>query len=341
MRTWYSITNADSKESATVTIYDEIGMWGITARDFSHSFKAITAPIINLEINSPGGSVFDGVAIYHMLKGSGKTINAKVMGVAASIASIILMAADKIVMPANTFVMVHSPKGGIFGTAEEMVDMAATMQKVKSALVGTYMKRTGKSEDEVVAMLAKDTWMTAQEAKDAGFADEVLDAVEMKASFDMERIPEAARVAFKACAKPVAKTPEEIAADEAAAAEAEAAGKPVAEQIAALAKAAGFEAHAPAWAVKYTKVDEAKARITEASEIAALCVAAKLPDEATALIKAGKTLVEARTELTNKVAAADVHIDTTKKHSNQPAPGPSAVTTAGIWAKHRKQTTGV
>jgi hypothetical protein len=158
------------------------------------------------------------------------------MGVAASIASVILMAADKITMPENAFVMVHAPSGGVFGNASDMREMADVLDKISASLVATYVKRTGKTEDEVKAMLATDTWMTAAEAKAAGFADEVLDAVELTAKWDMadDRIPEAQRAAFKAVAKPapvVAVVPPAKPA------------VPVAEQIAALAKEAGFEAH--------------------------------------------------------------------------------------------------
>lgn len=371
MPRWFEIRNAAAEDVATVAILDEIGLWGITAADFNRDFRAIKANVINLEINSPGGSVFDGLAIYNMLRGSGKTINAKVMGVAASIASIILMAADKISMPANSMVMVHSPMGGVFGTADEMRDFADMLDKVKVGLVATYMKRTGKSEAEVMDMLAKDTWMTAAEAKENGFADEVIDAVEMSAKFDLERIPEAARAVF-AKAKPAAKTADEIAAEEAAAqaaADAAAAAQaaaakasvPFADQVKALATEAGFEVHASAWALAYTKPEEVTARIGAAREIKAFCALAGKADQADGFVKAGKSVADVRTELQNAQAAADKHVDTAKKgdgpvanapnvlavydkraakDSNQPIEGPSAATTAGIWAKRNKQTAG-
>lgn len=344
MRTWFNIQNAASEDEATVSIYDEIGMWGITAADFNREFKAITGKIVNVEINSPGGSVFDGIAIYNMLIASGKTINMKVMGVAASIASLILMAGNKIVMPANAMVLVHSPKGGMFGTAEEMRDMADVLDKVKASLVGVYMKRTGKTEEEVTALLAKDTWMTAAEAKAAGFADEVIDAVDAKALFDLERIPEPVRAVFKAAAQSE-PTAEEIAAATAAQHGGGSGGAPavpMADQIVAAAKDAGFEAHAPLWAMTFSKLEDVMARIAVAREIKALCGAVKHADKADGYIAAGKTMAEVHIALTNAIAATDQHIDTSRKNSNQPAQqGPSAVTTAGIWAARNKQLTGV
>lgn len=353
----------------TLSIFDEIGFWGTNAADFARDLKAVTENEIVVEINSPGGSVFDGIAIYNMLRAaaaSGKKITSKVMGVAASIASVILLAGDKIVMPANSMVMVHSPSGGVFGTAEEMRDMADVLDKVKKSLVATYVKRTGLSEDEVVAMLAKDTWLTADEAKEKGFADEVVDAVELTASFDVtdEALPATARAAFKAAA-------DKRAADEAAAVAAQAkADKDAADAAAAAEKntfaakvtgvltGTGFEAHAAAWALKYTKVEDVSARVAECREIKALFELAKKPDLVASLITAGKTLDEARIELQNALAADDTHIDTTRKTDDEKkakapnsggvyakragastgtsTPPTSAVSAAAIWAKRNK-----
>lgn len=372
---FYQFTNAAEAE-ATLSIFDEIGFWGTNAADFRRDLEAVSAPVINLQINSPGGSVFDGIAIYNLLKASGKTVKAKVMGVAASIASVILMAAHEIDMPANTMLMVHAPSGGVFGTAEEMRDMADVLDKVQASLVATYVNRTGKPEAEIVAMLAKDTWLTAAEAKELGFADTVSDAVELTALFDVtdETLPEAARVAFKAAADK--RTADAAAADAAAAAEAArieaerveaerlAAASTWANQVKALATAAGFTAHAGAWAAKYTKPEEVTARIAEVREITDLFALAGKADKADALITANKSLADARVVLQMLLAEGDVQIDTTKpaneppnvsplnvkdiyakraevKNSVQPTnQGPSAVSTAGIWAKRNKQLIG-
>lgn len=380
-KNFYSFRNeagADNKP-AVLDIFDEIGFWGANAADFSNKLKGITASEIEVQINSPGGSVFDGIAIYNMLRGvsaSGKKITMKVMGVAASIASVILLAGDKIVMPSNSMVMVHSPSGGVFGTADEMRALADVLDKVKTSLVATYVTRTGLSEAEVLDMLSTDTWLTAAEAKDKGFADEVIDPVELTASFDItdEALPEAARVAFKAAADARAVTALKAQADadavEAARIAAEAAAaahrETWAAQVQAFAASSGFEAHAASWAVKYTKPDEIAARIEECREIKALYVLAKRADKVDTVIAAGTSLAAARTELQNAMAADDKHIDTapktpgadqgaalvkalnptsvyakragrTTENSNQPTnPGPSAVSTAAIWAKRNK-----
>lgn len=200
MPNWYAFANAaaSESESASVAIFDEIGFWGITAKDFITELSAVKAKTLNLEINSPGGSVFDGIAIFNALRNSGKTINVKVMGVAASIASVIAMAGDKISMPENTFMMVHQPWGVTMGNADDMREYADVLDKLNNSLVSTYVKRTGKSEDDIRAMLSQDTWMSAQEAVDLGFADEVTPAFQATAKFDPTRLPDNVKAIFDA-----------------------------------------------------------------------------------------------------------------------------------------------
>lgn len=339
-RPWYSIQNAASEDTpATVVIFDEIGYWGITAADFGREFRAIKANIINLEINSPGGNVFDGIAIYNMLnaaKANGKTINATVMGIAASIASVILMAADKITMPANTMVMVHSPSGGVFGTSDDMREMADVLDKVKDSLVGTYMKRTGKSDEDIRNMLATDTFMSAQEALDNGFADEIIDAIEMTAKFDLADQPANIQAFFKKKDPESDNTPQNKLPNPAPT-------SAFADSVAELARAAGFEAHAGAWALAFVKIEDVQARIAEAREIQALCKVLGKADQATAYITNLKSLSDVRADLAAKLAEGDKPIDTAPPKNNQPtnkSAGPSD-TVAGIWAKRNKQTTGV
>jgi ATP-dependent Clp protease protease subunit len=288
MRTWFSITA--SAAGTVISIHDEIGAGGISAAAFNAEFEKFKGRVVNVEINSPGGSVFDGFAIYNMLKASGKTINVKVVGVAASIASVIAMAGTKISMPANSMIMVHSPTGAVKGSAEAMEAMADALRKIKSSMVGLYMKRTGRSEGDITDMLARDTWMSAAEAKQAGFADEVIDEINATASFDLNQLPENARAVFQA------RVPEPAIAD----------------QITALAKAEGLEAYAPGWVLKFKDMAEAKAGIREAGEIKALCLVVREPGKVDAYIKAGKTLAQVRTEMIAERAAADQHIDTAR-----------------------------
>ncbi len=200
MKTWFSIKAqaADSSAPAEISIHDSIGAWNINAQDFLAQLKAISAKDITLTINSPGGSVFDGVAIYNGLRNHGANITVHVLGVAASIASIIAMAGDKIIMPENTFMMVHSPLNALRGNAADMREMADLLDKVESSLIATYVARTGLSHEEIKALLDAETLMTASEAVKLGFADEMRPALKIAASFDLENLPENVQAIFKA-----------------------------------------------------------------------------------------------------------------------------------------------
>lgn len=196
MRNWYSI-KALASDAAEIAIYDEIGMWGITAKDFIADLKKIDATKLNLSINSPGGSVFDGFAIFNALKASGKDITVTVVGIAASMASVIAMAGKKIKMPKNAMMMVHNAISGVYGDAENMREVADVLDKIDNSIVATYVARTGKSEEEVRALMADDTYMTAEEAVSIGFADELIDEMKVTACFELERLPENVKAMFQ------------------------------------------------------------------------------------------------------------------------------------------------
>jgi ATP-dependent Clp endopeptidase proteolytic subunit ClpP len=186
MGNWYKITN--KADSAEIEIYDEIGKsWGkddptVSAKNFISELKKITADNINLHINSPGGSVFEGNTIYNALKAHKSKITVYVDGLAASIASVIAMAGDTIKMPENAMMMVHDPSGLVWGTAEDMRKMANALKKMKSGLVSAYHDKTGLDDEEISDLMSDETWFTAQEAVDMGFADEMLKPVEAQAN---------------------------------------------------------------------------------------------------------------------------------------------------------------
>jgi ATP-dependent Clp endopeptidase proteolytic subunit ClpP len=140
---------------------------------------------IHLSIHSPGGDVLDGWAIYNSLKNSKAKITARVEGLAASMASVILMAADTVEIPENAYVMIHNPWGLAVGDAEEMRDTADLLDKLGNGLVNAYTSRTGNSEKDVRAWMDAETWMDGKEAVERGFADKLLDGVALSArAFD-------------------------------------------------------------------------------------------------------------------------------------------------------------
>lgn len=137
---------------------------------------AANAGQINVHINSPGGSVFAGQAIYNMIRQHPANVTVYVDGIAASIASIIAMAGNKIIMPPGAMMMVHNPLLSIWGAyeASDMREMADFLDKVKESLVATYQSRVkNKTKDEIVAIMDATTWLTAADAVDMGFADEI------------------------------------------------------------------------------------------------------------------------------------------------------------------------
>jgi ATP-dependent Clp endopeptidase proteolytic subunit ClpP len=180
---WYKIENKADKSE--VWIYESIGedFWtsGVTAKKFQEELAAITAKQIDLHINSPGGAVFDGIAIYNLLKQHNAKVTTYIDGLAASIASVIALAGDKIVMAANALFMIHNPSGLVMGTAEDMRKTADVLDKVRSTMSGVYSGKTGKSEDEINGLLDAESWFTADEAMAAGFVDEIAEEMDLAA----------------------------------------------------------------------------------------------------------------------------------------------------------------
>jgi ATP-dependent Clp endopeptidase proteolytic subunit ClpP len=181
-KSWYHIKNAADAPTAEISIHDEIGFWGVTAKDFLDELKSIPAnrPIA-LSLHSPGGEVFDGLAIYHALKARGN-VNVRIEGLAASMASVIAMAGTRIEMPRNAYLMIHNPSGVAMGDAADMRQLADLLDKLKGSLIAAYRDRTKKSDEDLTAMMDAETWLTGEEAVAQGFADELTDAVALSAS---------------------------------------------------------------------------------------------------------------------------------------------------------------
>ncbi|MEO5337969.1 MAG: Clp protease ClpP [Magnetospirillum sp. WYHS-4] len=194
MRSWYDIRDAASGD-AEILIYDEIGAFGITAKQFADDLKSVgKAARITLRINSPGGSVFDGLAIHNSLKRLSARKTVWIDGIAASIASVIAMAGDEIVMPENAMMMIHDPAGIVVGTAPEMRAMAEALDRIKGGLVSAYRDRTRKPEADIEQLMAAETWLTANDAVAAGFADRVDKPIRATARFDLSRFRNAPAV---------------------------------------------------------------------------------------------------------------------------------------------------
>lgn len=189
-KSWYSVKAlAGSTRSAEISIHDEIGLWGVRFADFAKDVKALgELDSLQVSINSPGGEVFDGLAIYNFLRNHPATVLVRIEGIAASMASVIAMAGDEIRIPENALMMVHNPWGVTIGDSDEMRKMADVLDKLRASLVSAYRQKTGLSDEEITALLDEETWMSGREAVEKGFADTLTDEVALAASvrsFDM------------------------------------------------------------------------------------------------------------------------------------------------------------
>jgi ATP-dependent protease ClpP protease subunit len=160
--------------SAEIAIYDEIGPWGVSAVRFTDELRTINARTITLRIASPGGDVADGLAILNALRAHPATVNVVVEGWAASAASFIAMAGDRVEMAPNSMLMIHDAMTVCVGNAEEMLETAALLDKHSDNIADVYQRKAGGTVAEWRQRMRDTTWYTAQEAVDAGLADGIL-----------------------------------------------------------------------------------------------------------------------------------------------------------------------
>ena len=185
--------------------------WGdeITPKDFKADLDSLgDIQTLNIYINSDGGDVFAGQAIYSMLKRHSATKNVYIDGLAASIASLIAMAGDKIIMPANSMIMVHNPWTAAMGNSNDFRKLADDMDKIRESMLAVYEAKTGMKQEDIIPLLDLETWMTAQDALDNGFCDEIEEEKQVAASLsgdflningvnmDIKRFKNAPRLAF-------------------------------------------------------------------------------------------------------------------------------------------------
>lgn len=186
---------AKSQDEADLYLYIEIASWGAgyaahSAQSFKRELDALgEVKILNVYINSPGGDVFEGNAIYNILSRKAKkcTVNVYVDGLAASIASVIAMAGTKIIMPNNAMMMVHNAWGYWVGNANDFREAAGIMDKVNLTIKQAYLNKAGDVLDEetITGLMDAESWLNAQECLDYGLCDEVVSAKQIAAKFDM------------------------------------------------------------------------------------------------------------------------------------------------------------
>lgn len=189
---WFEIRCEAHADQAVIYIFDEIGMFGVSANDFAEQLQALgDVDRIELHVNSPGGSVFDGLAIYNLLKRHPAEITVFVDGLAASIASVIVMVGATVIMPENALLMLHRPTGRVVGGVDDMRRMADLLEKTEPGLIAAYRAKSGLSDEKIAELMDAETWLTAEEALELGFADRTEEAVKIAAHFDLSKFKQA------------------------------------------------------------------------------------------------------------------------------------------------------
>lgn len=185
-RSWYRIQNAADTDSgvARIDIFDKIDpFWGVSAQNFVAELNGIDADAIDLHINSPGGDVYDGIAITNALRQHKAIVTATVDGLAASAASFIAVGgADVLQMAENSELMIHNAWAVVVGDAEDMRSMADRLERHNANAASIYHAKAGGSLDDWLAAMTAETWYSADEAVDAGLADSVLKMPKKKAA---------------------------------------------------------------------------------------------------------------------------------------------------------------
>lgn len=175
----FEVRAADSN-NPTISIFDYIGDdgegGGVTSKRIAGILRAVAGKPITVEMNSPGGNYFEGVAIYNLLRRHDAEVRIEILGVAASAASVIAMAGDTVAVAHNAEIMIHEARGLFFGTKSEMADAMDVLSHIDRSMVETYAQRSGKAAEHFEEMIAgKDVYFRGQEAIEAGLADVLME----------------------------------------------------------------------------------------------------------------------------------------------------------------------
>jgi len=319
MKSWFTI-KAQGSDEAEVLIYGEIGYFGILATDLIKEIKALGSPKnLTVRVNSQGGAWVQGLAIYNYLARYPGNVTFIIDGIAASIASMIVMA-GKVIMPENTFLMIHDIIGFADGTPDEIRQQAEIFDKLKLSIVQAYAAKSKQTEEKILEMMSTDTWLSAQEAKDLGFCDEISSPVKLAARADLadvfKNVPKALTEKTDPPAAPpvqdkdkaVETDPEKVHAD------AQKAANERAREIYDLCSKAGVPEAAADYLNKSMTADQVREYLKDAPAIRDACAAAakqtgidELKNRASKYIRNGLSLTEVRADLFNAIQAVDPH----------------------------------
>ena len=186
-----SLLQTDAQDGvATLRLYDPIdswgGEWGVSAKEFAKALAELgDVSEIRLHINSPGGEVFEAIAIMNQLRSHPARVVAVVDGLAASAASFIACSADETVMGRNAQMMIHDAWGLCVGNAQDMRDLSDRLDKISDNIASVYAAKSGDSIEDARAAMLEETWYSAEEAVAARLADSVAETPQPKNSHDL------------------------------------------------------------------------------------------------------------------------------------------------------------
>ncbi|MFK0570563.1 head maturation protease, ClpP-related [Endozoicomonas sp.] len=330
-RQWFTFKN-EADKTPELFIYDDIDdWWGVSAQSVIDQIREVDAAEINVRVNCRGGMVFEGIAIYNTLRLHKANVHISIEGLAASIASVIAMAGDTVTIAENAMMMIHNLYGWAQGDAEAMRKTADVMDKIADSITVSYTDRTGKSIEEMKALMESETWYTAAEALEAGLVDQVDSPVKAAACFDLsmfnntpagfgrlERQPENKQQELE---KPEPKKEPEVDAL----------------AIASLCNKAGYPEKTEAFLKEKLAETDVKDRLAAFDEIKNLCKAASLANKSIDFIEANKPVDEVRNELFDLLTSTDQTINNAlppKQKGNQETA--VSIDTQAIYSKRNR-----
>lgn len=182
---WYEV-KAQADDAAEIMIYDVIGWPFNDASELVRHIAGLKGKAIKVRLNTPGGDVFDGMAIFNALKAHDGKVTVVIESLAASMGSIIALAGAEVQAYSNSMMMIHEPWGYVAGNQYELRDIADVLEKMSANMIDIYASESNVGKRDVKAMMKAETWMTAKEAKEKGFIDTVLESGKAaKAQFDL------------------------------------------------------------------------------------------------------------------------------------------------------------
>ena len=205
----------DLVDEFRIDIYDNIGSYEdeINTKEIQEKLENANGKPLAIHINSGGGEVFEGFAIYNLLKGYEGQKTTYIDGLAGSIASVIALSGDKVIMNQASMFMIHNAWGGCFGNAEEMRQVANALEQVNEVIKAIYVKKTNLSKEELTELMDKESFITPEDCLKYGFCDEVIDgqAVDKEPSLNnlLDSINKKLETMNKLKELPKAETPKE------------------------------------------------------------------------------------------------------------------------------------